>query len=215
MTLVLIVPGAAVRRYVQPAAQTLQARGVDTQLLAAPGEPGTFADLRAYGEQLGQRLGGGPPVDLLIGLSVGAQAAAIAAAATPPEQLRQLMLVSPTVDPQARTAPRLLARWLGGGRVEQPALLREQAPDWRRAGPRRLAALVRSALIVRIEDVLPDVAAALSVVHGENDLITSHAYAAQLAADRGGTLLVLPRATHSWPHADADRFADTVQDVIR
>jgi fermentation-respiration switch protein FrsA (DUF1100 family) len=119
------------------------------------------------------------------------------------------------VDPQARTAPRLLARWLGGGRVERPTLLREQAPDWRRAGPRRLAELVRSALILRIEDIVPDVAATLTVVHGENDLITSHAYAARLAADHGGTLLVVPRATHSWPYADADRFADTIQDVLR
>lgn len=185
---VVIVPGAAVRRYVEPAARALQERGVDTRLLAAPGEPDTPADLWAYGEQLGQRLVDGPPVDLLIGLSVGAQAAAVAAAAAPPSQLRRLM---------------------------RPALLREQAPDWRRAGPRRLAALVRSALDLRIEDVLPDVAAALTVVHGENDVITSHAYAARLAADHSGTLLVVPRATHSWPYADADRFADTIQDVIR
>lgn len=211
---VVIVPGAAVRRYVEPAARALQERGVDTQLLAAPGEPDTPADLWAYGEQLGQRLVDGPPVDLLIGLSVGAQAAAVAAAAAPPSQLRRLMLVSPTVDPRTRTGPRLLARWLAGGRLERPALLREQAPDWRRAGPRRLAALVRSALDLRIEDVLPDVAAALTVVHGENDVITSHAYAARLAADHSGTLLVVPRATHSWPYADADRFADTIQDVI-
>lgn len=121
---VLIVPGAAVRRYVEPAAQALQARGVDTELLAAPGGAGVPADLRAYGEQLGRRLAGGPPVDLLVGLSVGAQAAVVAAAAAP-SQLRQLILVSPTVDPQARTAPRLLTRWLSGGRVERRSLLRE------------------------------------------------------------------------------------------
>jgi hypothetical protein len=213
VTRVLIVPGAAVRRYVEPAAQALQARGVDTHLLAAPGGPGARADLRVYGAQLAQRLAGGPPVDLLVGLSVGAQAVVVAAAAAPRSQVRQLMLVSPTVDPQTRTGPRLLARWLGGGRVERPTLLREQAPDWRRAGPRRLAELVRSALTLRIEDVLADVPAALTVVHGENDLITSHAYAAQLA-DHGGALFVVPQATHSWPHADADRFADLVQEVI-
>lgn len=210
---VLIVPGAAVRRYVRPAAEALVARGIDARLLPAPGEPGVPADLRDYGAQLARQIDDAP-VDLLIGLSVGAQAAALAAVAVGPEQLRQLMLVSPTVDPPARTTPRLLGRWLAGGRLERPGLLPEQAPDWRRAGLRSLTQLVRSALAVQIEDLLPAVGAALTVVHAEHDVITSHSYAAQLAADHRGGLILVPRATHSWPYADADRFADTIEDVL-
>jgi|SRR4051794_24375231 len=89
-----------------------------------------------------------------------------------------------------------------------------QGPDWWRAGPGRLARVVRSSLRVRLEDVLPRVPVALAVVHGADDVICSHAYAAALAADHGGRLVVVPGATHSWPYADADRFADTVLGLL-
>jgi hypothetical protein len=51
---------------------------VDVELLPAPGLTNGPADLRRYGEALADRLRAGPPVDLLVGLSVGAQAAAVA-----------------------------------------------------------------------------------------------------------------------------------------
>jgi pimeloyl-ACP methyl ester carboxylesterase len=44
------------------------------------------------------------------------------------------------------------------------------------------------------------------VIHAEHDVITSHDYAARLAADHGGRLIVLPGATHSWPYGDPRRF---------
>jgi hypothetical protein len=211
---VLIVPGAAVRQYARPAVEAVASRGIDARLLPAPGEPGAPADLQNYGEELARRISTGSPLDLLVGLSVGAQAAAVAATAVPTGQVRHVMLISPTVDPNVRTAPRLLGRWLAGGRLERPGLLSEQAPDWRRAGLRRLVRVVRSALAVRIEDLLPRLGAALTVGHAEHDVITSHSYAARLAADHRGRFIVVPGATHSWPYADADRFADTVEDVL-
>lgn len=67
----LVVPGLAVRRYVVPAAQALRERGLKVNLLDAPGSPGAAADLGEYGHQLAGRLDAGPPVDLLVGLSVG------------------------------------------------------------------------------------------------------------------------------------------------
>jgi pimeloyl-ACP methyl ester carboxylesterase len=210
---VLIVPGAAVRGYVTASAAALSNRAIEATLLAAPGEPGSSADLRHYGEDLARRISDARPVDLLVGLSVGAQAAAIAAAAAP--RVGRLMLVSPTVDPRARTAPRLLYRWLAGGRLEPSGLLSRQAGDWRRAGPRRLSVLVRSALRLHIEDVLPATRSRLTVVHSERDAITSHAYAAELAAHGRGELVLIPGATHSWPYADADRFADLVESLLR
>ena len=167
------------------------------------------ADLSAYGRVLAGRIGAADePVDLLVGLSVGAQAATVAAAACG-SRVRRLMLVSPTVDPATRTAPALLGRWLFGGRVEPAGMLREQLPDWRRAGPRRLLSVLRSALAVRIEALLPTVTARLTVVHTEHDLITSHSYAAELAT--AGELVVVPGATHSWPYRDGERFADLVE----
>lgn len=213
VTRVLIVPGAVVRSYVQPAADTLCDRGVEAHLLAAPGEPGARADLYSYGKELARQINHADPLDLLIGLSVGAQAAAVAAT-TVPCMVRHLMLISPTVDPQARTVPRLLGRWLAGGRLERPGLFLEQSPEWRRAGPQRLSQVIRSALKVRIEDILGNLSAKLTVVHAEYDAITSHCYTAELAVDHGGELIIVPNATHSWPYADAGRFADTVQGLL-
>ena len=210
----VVVPGAAVRSYVLPAARCLQERGWEAELVAAPGAPGAAGELREYGAQLAARLAAQPPIDVLIGLSVGAQAAAVAAAATP-DRVRHLMLVSPTVDPRARSAPQLLGRWLAGGRLEPARLLREQAPEWWRAGPRRLAQLVGSALEIRLEQVLTGWPGGLTVVHGEADVITSHGYAAALATQHDARLLIVPAATHSWPYGDPARFADTVAAVAR
>ncbi|MFZ5869553.1 MAG: alpha/beta fold hydrolase [Actinomycetota bacterium] len=209
---VLVVPGLAVRRYVEPAVTALQDRGLGAQLLPAPGQPGVPADLRAYGEELAHRIGPGP-VELLLGLSVGAQAAAVAAAAAG-AGVRHLVLCGPTVDPRARTTPGLLGRWLGAGRVEPPQLAASQVPDWIGAGPRRLSTVVRSALALPLEEVLPAVRSRLTVVHGGRDLVTSHAYAAALAAAHGGLLVVVPGATHSWPYADERRFADVVSGLL-
>ena len=202
------------QEYARPAVAALRSQEVAADLLPAPGLPGGPADLARYGTQLADRIAARGPVDLLVGLSVGAQAAAVAAARLPATQLRRLALVSPTVDPSARTAPRLLARWLAAGRRERPGLLAAQAPDWRAAGIRRLVRVVRSALGLRIEDVLAGVEARVTVVHGDGDAVTSHAYAAALAADVGGRLVVVPGATHSWPYADADRFAETLAGLL-
>lgn len=211
----LVVPGAAVRAYVRPAVDAVCRRGVDARLLPAPGEPGTPADLVRYGRELAARLEDSP-ADVLIGLSVGAQVAAVAAATVGSGRrpLGRLVLVSPTVDPAARTPARLAGRWLRGGRAEPRGLLADQLPDWWRAGPARIAAVVRSALDVEIERVLDPLPVPTDVVHAEHDRITSHAYAARLAAALGARLVLLPAATHSWPYRCADEFADLVDDVV-
>lgn len=233
MARVLVVPGAAVRSYVQPAVEELRRRDIDAELLAAPGGPGQPAHLDEYGRVLAARMSAEEPVDLLIGLSVGAQVVAVAAAVSsmialrrqpgpitspqavvPSPTIRGLMLVSPTVDEESRTAASLVARWLAGGRRERAGLVREQAPDWRRAGIRRIVAVVRSALTVEIEQLLPGVSVPVTVVHAARDVITSHAYAARLAAGNGGRFVVVPDATHSWPHGDESRFADLVETVL-
>lgn len=208
----MVVPGAAVRSYVRPAVQRASAAGWSIELAAAPGSPDAPTDLGEYGRELAGCLAR-RPVDLLVGLSVGAQAAAVAATAV---EVPRLALVGPTVDPACRSTPRLLARWLAGGRLESARLLPAQLPDWRRAGRRRLMRLVRSALAVELERVLPRVDTQLTVVHAERDVITSHSYAAQLATGYdAGQLLVLPGATHSWPYGDPDGFVTLLDRLLR
>jgi pimeloyl-ACP methyl ester carboxylesterase len=213
----LIVPGAAVRRYVQGAVEALPSVGISGELLAAPGEPTVPADLGEYGRALAYRIDGNGGVSAVIGLSVGAQVAAVAAAtrvSSPAKTIGRLILISPTVDPAARWGPRLIGRWIAGGRVEPMSLLPRQLADWRRVGPARIAAVVRSARKVAIEQVLAEVSCPVTVVHAERDVITSHAYAARLAAVADGDLVVVPGATHSWPYDDPKRFAALIARLI-
>lgn len=210
----MIIPGAAVRGYVQPVADTLTLRGIPTRLLPGPGQPGAPADLRLYGEQLGQDLLTATGVDLLVGLSVGTQAAAVAAAAAGASGASQLLLVAPTVDPAQRTVARFLARWAVAGRREDSALLPQQFPEWRAAGLRSLVAVVRSAVKVRLEDVLRAVPSRVTIVHAQDDAITGHSYAAGLATRFHGRLVVIPGAVHSWPYGHGSGFADLVQELL-
>src|SRR3954464_13999887 len=55
-------------------------------------------------------------------------------------------------------------------------LVAEQVPDWRRAGPRRLARLVRSARTLDLETTLTGVRGHVYVAHAEHDVIGSHAW---------------------------------------
>jgi pimeloyl-ACP methyl ester carboxylesterase len=126
-----------------------------------------------------------------------------------------LVLVGPTVDPDRRTVGRFVAAWARAGLREDSTLLPRQAPDWRKAGVRQLAGVVRSALSVRLEKVLADVLCPITVVHAERDVVTSHGYAAGLATVFGQQLVVIPGATHSWPYADGPGFADLVEGLLR
>jgi hypothetical protein len=101
----LIVPGAAVRRYVSGAVDALHAVGISAELLVAPGEPRVPADLVEYGRALAGRIVSSGGVDALIGLSVGAQAAAVAAAVateSPPHSPP----TGPPNEPLSVTSPR-------------------------------------------------------------------------------------------------------------
>ncbi|MGD9989543.1 alpha/beta fold hydrolase [Pseudonocardia sp.] len=210
----LVIPGAAVRRYVRDAVDALSSVGIRGDLRAAPGERVVPADLRGYGHRVAAEILEQGGVDALVGLSVGAQVAAVAAARVG-DAVGQLVLISPTVDPAARTVPRLVGRWAAGGRVEPASLLPRQLPDWWRAGPARIATVVRSALAVEIEELLPDVTCPVTVVHSDGDVITSHAYAARLSAAATGRLVLVPGSTHSWPFDDAARFVALIDRLLR
>jgi pimeloyl-ACP methyl ester carboxylesterase len=206
-TSVAVLPGVGVRAYLVPTMAALAARGLDVDLLPAPGQPGMASDLRRYAEQVGPVLRRMRP-DLLVGLSVGCQTAGLVTVDDRPSP--RVVLVAPTVDPAFRTLPRLLARWARAGNRESSGLLRPQASDWADAGIGGLAAVLRSAVRVPLEQCDVGGSAHVTVVHGEQDVVTSHAYAASLAARWGGRLVSVPQASHSWPYDDPDRFGDVL-----
>jgi pimeloyl-ACP methyl ester carboxylesterase len=102
MARVIAVPGLAVRAYVAPPVQHLRNHGYDATLLQPPAWRGVDQDLALYGRRLAADIDNdGAPVDVLIGLSAGSQAAAVAASLT--SLVSRLVLVSPTVDPAYRS----------------------------------------------------------------------------------------------------------------
>jgi hypothetical protein len=210
-TRVVIVPGLAVRTYAEDAAHELESRGHTVTLLPAPTWRGVPKLLKSYGMQLAGRLDrAAEPVDLLIGLSVGTQAAAIAAAQS--FTVRRLLLISPMVDPRDRTPLRLLAAWFTRKQEGDPASS-FQLPDWARGGVPRILAGFLSALDIELEKVLPAFDGELTIVQPEWNTLSTAAYAESLALQSNARFIFMPNASHSWPVGDSARFADLVDEL--
>lgn len=209
---VVIVPGLAVQGYAKPAAAELRARGYRVTLLPAPAWREAAADLEQFGLDLAAEIqSAGEQIALLIGLSVGTQAAAVAAARS--AKVERLLLISPTVDPRTRTRRQLIGAWLFGDQDDEGPSVLSQLPDWAHAGPLRILTGFNSAIRLPLENVLPEVTAELTVVHAGNDSLSTHDFASSLAADNNGRFLVMPDAPHSWPVDDVAAFADLVDEL--
>jgi pimeloyl-ACP methyl ester carboxylesterase len=210
---IIVVPGLAVRRYAEPPVERLRQAGYTVDLRPGLAWRGVPVDLAAYGQQLGAEIAAaGAPVDVLVGLSAGTQAAAVAATTTP--LVRRLVLVSPTIDPDRRNTVKMLAIFLKPNPNEEFALFSELLPDWSKAGPRRILHGFRSAIELPLEDILGQVEAELTIVHADYDQLTTYAFKAQLAADFGGTLLVAPSGSHSWPTNDPEGFLRLIDELV-
>lgn len=211
MSSVVIVPGLAVRSFVIPAADALAAAGHQVQLMPAPGWRGVPDRLAAYGDWLaGELAKRDEPVDVLVGLSAGTQAAAVTAAQIP---VSHLLLVSPTVPPERRTRRKLFGSWLRGDQHPDSPTLAQQAPDWLRAGPRRIYRCMVSALEVPLEEVLEAVDASVTLIHAGWDNLTSFDFVNALAVEHALDVIELPAAPHSWPIGDEDRFVALVNSL--
>lgn len=213
MRRVLVVPGLAVRGYAENAVDALREAGYDAVLLTPPSWRGTDVDLSSYGQHLAREIDDdGRSVSVLVGLSVGTQAAAVTAAASP--LVERLLLVSPTVDTAIRSRSALLATWMLRGEPGGPSMLFDQIPDWVHAGPLRIFRGFSSAVANELEKSIPGISAEITIIHSELDPITSHAYASRLAAEYGCRLLLVPNGPHSWPIDDAARFVALLDRMI-
>jgi pimeloyl-ACP methyl ester carboxylesterase len=208
---VIVVPGLAVHEYAVGPVDDLRAAGYEAELLAAPAWHGVPDDVVGYGNRLAERLEReGRPVTVLVGLSAGTQAAAIAASRT--SRVEQLLLVSPTIDPDKRTMHQQILVWVKGDREESGTFF-GHIPDWARAGIPRILRGFASAVRLPLEEVLPQVSARLTVVHGEYDPLTSYHFAALLAGENRGRLFVAPGRSHSWPTDDGPGFLRLIDEL--
>lgn len=212
MAKVIMIPGLAVRNYVGAEADALAEDGHDAELLPAPAWRGRPAKLDHYGRALADRIEEHGPVDLLIGLSAGTQAAAVTAART--GLVRRLLLVGPTVDPAHRTRCRVIKAWRSGEDHPDSPKLRNQAKDWLNAGLPNIYRGMMSTIAVNLEDLLPAVRADVTIVHGDSDLISPLDFAIMLAETCNSRMMIMPDAPHSWPIGDPDRFRSFVRDLL-
>lgn len=209
---VAIVPGLAVSRYMTRTVEALTTRGIQVWLCPGPGRRGTPVDLAVYADEVLPRLLPAR-VDAVVGLSVGCLAAAVAVQRQAPRASR-LVLVSPVVEPEARRLSAMLGRWAHTATTEPPGLLRHQVPDWLHTSPARMLRTLRSSFDIALEDILPGLDSDVVIVHAERDRMTSHRYAARLAAVANGRLELVPQATHSFPFGHEERFAGLVEEVL-
>ncbi|MGA7148771.1 MAG: alpha/beta hydrolase [Microbacterium sp.] len=150
---------------------------------------------------------------VIIGHSMGAQVA-LEIGARHPDAVAALVLVGPTVDPQARTAPRQLARLLRDIAVESPQVIALGAREYVRAGP-NLRLKFRAMLVHRPEDVLGEVTAPTLVLRGEDDLVASRDWCSTIVAGLpDGRLVEVPDHGHETMIRDAAAAAALIRDFV-
>jgi pimeloyl-ACP methyl ester carboxylesterase len=134
---------------------------------------------------------------IVIGISFGCQVA-VDLAARHPAAVERLVLVGPTVDPDARSASRMALRWARNAPHSSPRLAPTIVHDFIDAGPWRSMWTLRRALEDPIEEKLSEIEAPTLVVRPERDRLVPEDWSkrvAELIPD--AELVVLTKAGHS------------------
>jgi pimeloyl-ACP methyl ester carboxylesterase len=181
---VLVLQGMTVSDYLLPACAAL-ADWTEVHLLDLPGyagsgEPTRWLDVRGYGETVAHWLeAAGLDRPVVVGHSSGTQVAAWAGVLCP-DAIRAIGLASPTIDPRVRSLPRLLFHWRLDARSPSPGLEESHAPEWKRAGPRGIAHLIRVHLRDPLEDQVSRLSMPVLALRARGDRLSSDAWMADL-----------------------------------
>lgn len=116
---------------------------------------------------------------VIVGHSMGAQIA-LEMAVRHPDVVDRIVLVGPTAEPSARSAPRQLWRLLRDLAVESPRVIARGAREYVRAGP-RLRAKFRAMLVHRPEAVFGSAQVPALVLRGEDDVVAPRAWCRRVA----------------------------------
>jgi 2-hydroxy-6-oxonona-2,4-dienedioate hydrolase len=147
---------------------------------------------------------------LLIGNSLGAQVI-IDLAVRYPRRLAGVVLVSPTVDPAARSIGAQTLRLMADVWEEPPSLYWIGLTDYWRAGFRTMHHTLRHALADPVLDKLPRIGVPTLLVRGGRDPIVPQSWIEQAARlIPGARLVVLPGAAHAVNYNSPDALVDLV-----
>lgn len=183
---IVVVQGMAVSDYLLPACAAL-ARWTEVHLLDLPGYAGSgqatkYLNVHGYGQTVAHWL---EAVDLdrcmMVGHSSGTQVAAWAGLLCP-TRVAAVALASPTIDPMARSLPKLLFYWRLDARAPSPGLELNHIPEWKRAGARGIAHLVKVHLHDRIEQQVRRLPMPVLALRADHDRLTTDAWMQELAA---------------------------------
>ncbi|WP_308283506.1 alpha/beta fold hydrolase [Pseudonocardia nigra] len=115
-----------------------------------------------------------------------------------PELVGPVVLVGPTVDRHARSAPQQFARQLANSRLEPPMLGAVLAPDWIACGARRYVETLAYMLADPVERKLHHVQMSAVVVRGGRDPIVPREWAGEVASGLPqGRLAEVPGVGHT------------------
>ncbi|GAB2999158.1 alpha/beta hydrolase [Streptomyces pseudoechinosporeus] len=213
---VVLVQGMGVSDYLLPGlaafGEWTRAHLVELPGFAGSGDPPHEMDVREFGScvadwlrerDLGQVV--------LVGHSSGTQVAARAAVDHP--DVVGVVLASPTVDPMARSLPRLLLRWRLDSRHEPSGLSENHRPEWKRAGIRRMVHIALVHRADRLEDSVARLRVPLLVIRGREDRISTARWGRELVGlVPDGRYLEVPGA-HTFPWLVPDAWSGPVREL--
>ena len=219
---VVLVHGLGVSsRYMIP---TIRALGRDCRVYAPDlpgygrtGGPRDALDIRQLADVLAAWLLAArlDSADLLLGNSMGCQVL-VDMAVRYPGLVRRLVLVGPTVDPQARTAWEQFVRLAIDSVREAPSQPFLVAFDYAVFGFRRFRQTFYHAIADRVEDKLPSVQAPTLVVRGERDPIARQPWVNEIARRLPhGRTAVVPGAAHTVNYMAPEALAQLVRSFLR
>lgn len=147
-----------------------------------------------------------------VGHSFGSQVAADIAVHHP-QTVERLVLVSPTVDPRARSMGAQFARLLQDATREPLSLIPMLIREYAKVGAPTLLRLGRLAVRDQIERKLPAIAVPTLVVRGERDPLVPACWADEVAKLLPfGRLFVISEAAHAVHYDAPDQLARAIED---
>jgi pimeloyl-ACP methyl ester carboxylesterase len=205
----VVVQGMTVSDYLLPACAALGA-WTEAPLLDLPGYAGSGnatrrLDVRGYGEAVVHWLRASRlERAVVVGHSSGTQVAAWAGVLAP-RTVAAVGLASPTLDPTVRSLPKLLYHWRMDAREPSPGLEANHVPEWKRAGSRGIAHLLRVHLRDRLEDQVSRLQMPALALRAERDHLSTDEWLEQLAGTGADTEWIKVPGAHPfvWTHPDA------------